>query len=53
MLKIIEYSLLAVSLLVVIGLVMSGSRGGPESSSKQDQAPPKDNSEAHDPGKTT
>lgn len=52
MLKLIEYSLLAVSLLVVIGLIMSGSRGSSESSPTQTSTLPKDNSEATGPGKS-
>lgn len=52
MLKIIEYSLLAVSLLVVIGLVVSGSRSGSKSAPPEDSTLPKDNPEAHQPGKS-
>jgi hypothetical protein len=52
MLKIIEYSLLAVSLLVVIGLIVSGSRGDSESSGKQPPALPSDAPEAQDPEKS-
>ena len=52
MLKIIEFSLLAVSLLVVIGLIVSNTRGAPDSSSTQDSAPPNEGSEAHGPGKS-
>lgn len=51
MLKIIEYSLLVVSLLVVLGLIISGSRSDAGSSSSQDTALPNDGSEAHEPGK--
>jgi hypothetical protein len=47
MLKIVEYGLLAVSLLVVVGLIVSGSRSGSESSELTS-----DNSEAQEPGKT-
>ena len=51
MLRLIEYSLLAVSLLVVIGLIVSGSRSGSEGavtpSGGLDEGP-----EAHGPGKT-
>lgn len=52
MLKIIEFGLLAVSLLVVIGLIVSGTRGA--SSSSDTQPPPLANGgpEAHEPGKT-
>lgn len=52
MLKLIEYSLLAVSLLVVIGLIMSGPRSGRESSSTSDPALPEESADARDPGKT-
>jgi hypothetical protein len=51
MLRIIEYGLLAVSLLVVIGLIVSGSRCGSEGTGTPtgglDEGP-----EAHEPGKT-
>jgi hypothetical protein len=51
MLRLIEYSLLAVSLLVVIGLIVSGSRSGSEGvatpSGGLDEGP-----EAHGPGET-
>ncbi|HTW45455.1 MAG TPA: hypothetical protein VMD58_07915 [Acidobacteriaceae bacterium] len=52
MLKIIEYSLLAVSLLVVIGLIVSGSRSTSDASTAQNNALPKEDSEAHEPGKS-
>jgi len=52
MLKVVEYSLLAVSLLVVIGLIVSGSRSNVESSGKDDPAITKDAPEAHQPGKS-
>ena len=48
MLKIIEYSLLAVSMLVVIGLIMSNIRSGRAASSVQEKA----KKEAHEPGKS-
>lgn len=51
MLKIVEYSLLAVSLLVVIGLIVSGSRGS-ESAETPGPILTADNSEAHKPGKS-
>ncbi|HUY81650.1 MAG TPA: hypothetical protein VMU92_07995 [Acidobacteriaceae bacterium] len=51
MLKIIEYSLLTVSLLVVIGLIMSSSRSGSESSPAKDHVLPKENSEGHESGR--
>jgi len=50
MLKIVEYGLLAVSLLVVIGLIVSGSRN-PESHPAQQPELTSDTQEAHDPGK--
>jgi hypothetical protein len=49
MLKIIECSLLAVSLLVVIGLIVSGSRNSSDPS--QPPALASDNPDAHEPGK--
>lgn len=49
MLKIIEFSLLAVSLLVVIGLIVSGSRT--DSDSAKPPALTRDHSEAQEPGK--
>jgi hypothetical protein len=52
MLKIIEYSLLAVSLLVVIGLVMNNTRSNSDSPSTHDPALPKESSEAHESGKS-
>jgi hypothetical protein len=45
MLKIVEYGLLAVSLLVVLGLILSGSRGHSDSGSQSDH------SDAQEPGK--
>jgi hypothetical protein len=50
MLKIIEYGLLAVSLLVVVGLIVSGSRKGVDSTGAQRSGLDKD--EAQEPGKT-
>lgn len=53
MLKVVEYTLLAVSLLVVIGLIVSGSRSNSDSSGTQPPANDGTNgSEAHEPGKT-
>jgi hypothetical protein len=52
MLKIVEYGLLAVSLLVIIGLIVSGSRSGSESSSAQSPALAGEKSDASEPGKT-
>lgn len=51
MLKIVEYGLLAVSLLVVIGLIVSGSRTSPESQPVQPELA-SDHPDAHEPGKT-
>jgi hypothetical protein len=51
MLRIVEYSLLAVSLLVVIGLIMSGSRSDSESPGGQPPALAGDGPEAQEPGK--
>lgn len=51
MLKIIEFGLLAVSLLVVIGLIVTGSRSNAQPSSSQDDALPKDGPEVQEPGK--
>ncbi|MGC2163574.1 MAG: hypothetical protein WA634_16825 [Silvibacterium sp.] len=51
MLRIIEFSLLAVSLLVVVGLIVSGSRNSSESSATE---PPPLREDAHpvqEPGK--
>jgi hypothetical protein len=53
MLKIVEYSLMAVSLLVVLGLIVSGSRNDRAPSPSPDPALPKEVSEAQEPGKTT
>jgi len=50
MLTIIEYSLLAVSLLVVIGLIVSGTRSGPDSTDTGGSMLT-DSSEAHESGK--
>jgi len=52
MLKIVEYGLLAVSLLVVIGLIVSGSRSDSESTGKQPPALTNDGPDAQEPGKT-
>ena len=52
MLRIVEYTLLAVSLLVVIGLIISGSRKNFDSGRPEPPALGDDNSEAHGPGKT-
>lgn len=52
MLRIIEYGLLAVSLLVVIGLIVSGSRKPSDSGRIEPTALGDDNSGAHEPGKT-
>jgi hypothetical protein len=52
MLKLIEYSLLAVSLLVVVGLIVSGSRNSSESSSTQPPALASDGSDTQEQGKT-
>jgi len=55
MLKIIEYGLLVVSLLVVIGLIMTGphsSQDAPVSPAAPDPALLKDNPDASKPGKT-
>jgi hypothetical protein len=52
MLKIVEYGLLAVTLLVVVGLIVSGSRSSSESSSTEPAALTNDNGEAQGPGKT-
>jgi len=52
MLKIVEYGLLAVSLLVVIGLIVSGSRNGPESHPAQQPELANDSPKAEEPGKT-
>ncbi len=51
MLKIVEYGLLAVSLLVVIGLIVSGSRNNPESQSAQQPELANDTPKAQEPGK--
>lgn len=51
MLKIVEYGLLAVSLLVVIGLIVSGSGNNQESSAQQPELA-NDQPEAREPGKT-
>ncbi len=51
MLKIVEYSLLAVSLLVVIGLIVSGSRSDSESTETPMQTFTGDAPEARQPGK--
>ena len=51
MLKVIEITLLAVSLLVVAGLIVSNSRSTPAPSDTQPPALPNDASEAPDPGK--
>jgi hypothetical protein len=54
MLKVVEYTLLAVSLLVVIGLIVNGSSNSSDSGAQ----PPSltndgpNGSEAHEPGKT-
>jgi hypothetical protein len=48
MLKVVEYTLLAVSLLVVLGLIVNGSHNSRDSSGNQ----PPDGSEAQEPGKT-
>jgi hypothetical protein len=50
MLKIVELSLLAVSLLVVIGLIVSGSRSGTQPSTPPSLA--NENPEAQEHGKT-
>lgn len=52
MLRIIEFSLLAVSLLVIAGLILSGSRSTPRSSEAQPPALANDDSETGKPGKT-
>jgi hypothetical protein len=51
MLRIIEYGLLAVSLLVVIGLIVSGSRSGSEGAATPSGGLD-DTPEAHEPSKT-
>lgn len=50
MLRIIEYTLLAVSLLVVIGLIVSNARSGPGNHSAHRSG--LDEDEAQEPGKT-
>jgi hypothetical protein len=50
MLRIIEYTLLAVSLLVVIGLIVSNARSGPGASVSHRTG--LDEDEAQEPGKT-
>lgn len=52
MLKIIEFSLLAVSLLVVAGLIVSGSRNTPESSGAEAPALDEDAKATREPGET-
>lgn len=52
MLRIIEYSLLAVSLLVVIGLIVSGSRKNTDSGHIKPPTLDDDSSGAHERGKT-
>jgi hypothetical protein len=52
MLRLIEYSLLAVSLLVVVGLIVSGSRRSPESSATQPPRLGDDTPETPGRGKT-
>ena len=51
MLKIVEYGLLAVSLLVVVGLIVSGSRSSSESSRTEPATLTGDSGETQDPGK--
>jgi hypothetical protein len=51
MLKIIEYSLLAVSLLVVVGLIVSGSHGSSDPTSAQAGALSRDRSDPQESGK--
>jgi hypothetical protein len=48
MLKVVEYTLLAASLLVVLGLIVSGSHNTTDSSGNR----PPDGSKAQEPGKT-
>lgn len=52
MLKVVEYTLLAVSLLVVLGLIVSGSHNTPDSSGAQPSGLSDGGSEAQEPGKT-
>lgn len=52
MLRIIEFSLLAVSLLVVLGLIVSGSRRGSEASATQPPRLGDDTPETPGRGKT-
>lgn len=52
MLKVVEYTLLAVSLLVVLGLIVSGSHNTTDSSGTQPPGLIDDGSKAQEPGKT-
>lgn len=52
MLRAVEFTLLAVSLLVVIGLIVSGSRNVTKSSASEPPGLSDDGPEAHDSGKT-
>jgi uncharacterized membrane protein len=52
MLKIIEFTLLAVSLLVVIGLIVSGTRTGLGDSDSPTHSLDNSGPEAHEPGKS-
>jgi hypothetical protein len=52
MLRIVEYTLLAVSLLVVIGLIVSGSSNNPNSSGPQPPSLDDPGPKAQEPGKT-
>ena len=52
MLKIVEFTLLAVSLLVVIGLIVSGTRSGMGDSDSPTHSLDNPSPEVHEPGKT-
>lgn len=52
MLRVIEYTLLGVSLLVVIGLIVGGSRSKTDASATPPSALPGETDEAPQPGKS-
>lgn len=52
MLRAIEYTLMGASLLVVIGLIVGGSRSAPKSGDALPPTPDGDHSGAHEPGES-